>query len=157
MKNKMNLAPVMKIFLPVCTVILMACHTLKSTPMQQGLTGYVYRQSGNQMPAPNRAPQKPHGLKCDLYIYQPTKLNQTSGSSPSFTAVSANLILVVHTDSTGHYKANLPTGRYSVFISTDEHDFFADESDSDGILNPVEVLDGKITESNWVYRKGAVY
>ncbi|NCD71546.1 hypothetical protein [Mucilaginibacter agri] len=153
----MNLAQAMKIFLSICTVVLMACHSLKPTQMQQGISGYVYRQSGNQMPGPNRAPQKPQGLKCDLYIYQPTKLNRATGSTTIFTTVSSKLVLVVHTDSTGHYKANLPTGRYSVFISTDKHEFFADESDGEGILNPIEVLEGKVTERNWVYRKGAAY
>lgn len=136
----------------------MACHSLKpAAPITQGLTGYVYKETGNQMPSPNRAPRKPKGIKCDLYIYQPTTLRQATGGPTSFTGVNTKLITVVHTDSLGHYAVNLSPGRYSVFIRTDEGSFFADESDDKGTLNPVEVIANKLTDRNLTLRSGAVY
>lgn len=147
----------MKIFLVISAFMLMACHTIKPLAISQGLSGYVYRQSGNQMPSPNRKPRKPKGIKCDLYIYQPTSLKQTAGSNPIFTIVNSKLVTIVHSDSTGYYAVKLPAGKYSVFISTDKQSFFADESNGDGILNPAEVTANKLTTRNFTLRLGAVY
>ena len=147
----------MKIFLIVSAFALMACHTMKPSVITQGLSGYVYRESGNQMPSPNRAPRKPKGIKCDMYIYQPTTLQQVKGSSPVFTSVNSKLITIVHSDSTGYYAVKLPVGKYSVFIRTDDQRFFANESDGNGILNPAEVTSNKVTARNFTLRHGAVY
>ncbi|WCT11458.1 hypothetical protein [Mucilaginibacter jinjuensis] len=147
----------MKIFLVISAFMLMACHTMKPPAITQGLSGYVYRESGNQMPSPNRKTRKPKGLKCDLYIYQPTTLQQTVGSNPVFTSVNSKLVTIVHSDSTGYYIVKLPAGRYSVFISTDKKSFFADESDGSGTLNPAEVIADKVTARNFTLRLGAVY
>jgi hypothetical protein len=147
----------MKIFLVISAFMLMACHTVKPSAITQGLSGYVYRESGNQMPSPNRKPGKPKGIKCDLYIYQPTTLKQVAGSNPVFTNVNSKLVTIVHSDSTGYYAVKLPVGRYSVFISTDKQSFFADESDGNGILNPAEVTANKLTSRNFTLRQGAVY
>ncbi|OKS87959.1 hypothetical protein [Mucilaginibacter polytrichastri] len=147
----------MKIFSIISAALLMACHTQKPMVPTQGIAGYVYRETGNQMPSPNRAPRKPKGIKCDLYIYQPTTLKQTTGDATVFTAVSTKLITIAHTDSAGHYSLNLPVGKYSVFIRTDKGTFFADESDGEGILNPVEVMVNKVTDRNFKLRIGAVY
>jgi hypothetical protein len=136
----------------------MACHSLKpATKITQGLTGYVYKETGNQMPSPNKPPRKPKGIKCDLYIYQPTSQKQANGGPTSFTSINSKLITVVHTDSLGHYAVNLSPGKYSVFIRTDEGSFFADESDDKGSLNPAEVTADKVTERNFTLRAGAVY
>ncbi len=147
----------MKIILLISALGLIACHTMKPATVTQGLSGYVYRESGNRMPSPSRAPRKPKGIKCDLYIYPPTTTGQTVGNSPDFTSVNSRLITVVHSDSTGHYAVKLPAGKYSVFIKTDKQSFFADESDGDGILNPAEVAAGKVTVRNFTLRLGAVY
>jgi hypothetical protein len=147
----------MKIFLVISAFTLMACHTLKPPVITQGLSGYVYKESGNQMPSPNRAPRKPKGIKCALYIYQPTTLKQVAGSSPVFTGVSGKLVTIVHSDSTGYYAVKLPVGKYSVFLRTDDQSFFADESDGDGILNPAEVIADKVSTRNFTLRRGAVY
>jgi hypothetical protein len=147
----------MKIFLVISAFTLMACHTLKPQVLRQGLSGYVYRESGNQMPSPNRKPRKPKGIKCDLYIYRPTTLKQTIGNSPVFTSIDSKLVTIVHSDSTGFYTVKLPVGKYSVFISTDKQSFFADESDGNGILNPAEVTANKVTPRNFTLRLGAVY
>ena len=148
----------MKIYLILSASLLMACHSLKpAAPITQGLTGYVYKETGNQMPSPNRAPRKPKGIKCDLYIYQPTTPQQAIGGPTSFTKVNSKLVTMVHTDSLGHYTVNLSPGKYTVFIRTGEGSFFADESDGDGILNPAEVAADKVTDRNFTLRAGAVY
>ncbi len=147
----------MKIFLVISVFMLMACHAMKPSIVTQGLSGYVYRESGNQMPSPNRKPRKPKGIKCDLYIYQPATLKQVAGNSPVFTSVNSKPVTIVHSDSTGYYAVKLPAGKYSVFISTDKQSFFADESDGNGILNPAEVTTNKVTSRNFTLRLGAVY
>lgn len=109
------------------------------------------------MPSPNRAQRKPKGIKCDLYIYQPTTLKQAMGSNPVFTNVNSKLVTTVHSDSTGYYAVKLAVGKYSVFIRTDDQHFFADESDGEGVLNPAEVVANKVTPRNFTLRRGAVY
>lgn len=147
----------MKIFLFISAFTLMACNSLKPQAVTQGLSGYIYRETGNQMPSPNRPPRKPKGIKCDLYVYEPVTVKQTTGSSPVFTSVNGKLVKIVHSDSTGYYAVKLPTGKYSVLIRTDDQHFFADESDGNGILNPAEVVTGKVATRNFTLRLGAVY
>jgi hypothetical protein len=148
----------MKIYLIISASLLMACHSLKpAAQITQGLTGYVYKETGNQMPSPNRPTRKPKGIKCDLYIYQPTMRQQATGGPTSFTGVNTKLVTIVHTDSLGRYVVKLSPGKYSVFIRTDEGSFFADESDDKGTLNPAEVVADKVSDRNFTLRAGAVY
>jgi hypothetical protein len=147
----------MKLFLMISGILLVACHSLKpATQIKQGISGFVYRESGNQMPAPNRPTRAPKGISCELYIYLPATFKQTEGSNPVFMKINTKLITVAHSDSTGHYAVDLPPGKYSVFIKQADQ-YFASESDGDGILNPVEVKPGKVTVKDWKLRVGAVY
>lgn len=108
------------------------------------------------MPSPGKAISKGRGAARDIFIYEPTQINQTTGSSPAFSAIKTRLIARTKSDSTGHYSASLPAGNYSVFVKEGEY-FFAAESDGNGILNPVTISNNTITQKNITVTLNAVF
>lgn len=145
-----------------CGLLMMAllccsCFSVKpGTVITQGLSGYVYLVSGNQMPSPGRPQSKGRGVSRDIYIYEPTTTAQTEGNAPLFARIKTRLVAQTKSDSTGHYSIKLPAGKYSVFISNDTN-FFAAESDGKGLLNLVEIAANKVTPKNFTLNSGAAY
>ncbi|MEO8417024.1 MAG: hypothetical protein ABI472_25395, partial [Ginsengibacter sp.] len=43
---------------------------------KQGMEGYLYKVSGNQMPSPDIKPAPPAGIKSTLYVYELTNISQ---------------------------------------------------------------------------------
>jgi hypothetical protein len=133
-------------------LIIISCSSLqvkKSTPLiNQGVEGYIYFISGNQMPSPNRKPSSPKGIKTTLYIYQLTNINQLTrqGQSVFYTAVHTKLITKVESDTTGYFKVQLASGSYSLFTKK-EALFYASIFDKDNNIAPVQVFAGKITKA----------
>ena len=62
--------------------------------INQGIEGYIYFVSGNQMPSPDRKLSPPKGIKSTLYIYQLTNINQVTrqGQSPFYSFVKTKII-----------------------------------------------------------------
>ncbi len=129
-------------------LITVSCKTQKSGESKntsQGVEGYIYELTGNQMPMKGKPTNNNNkGVKREVYIYQPTSTKQTRGNAPLFDAVNTPLMLKIMSDKNGHYKAGLPTGSYSVFIKEDGK-LFAAETDGPGILNPVTVTPNTFT------------
>ena len=143
--------------MPCLIIFLFACSGLKPGMQKgQGLSGYIYLQRGNQMPSPGRVVSKGKGISREIFIYEPTNINQVTGSSPMFYHINTRLIAQTKSDTAGRYSVNLPTGAYSVFIKEDGK-FFAAESNGTGILNPVQVGPDHITEKNFTINNKAVY
>ncbi len=113
---------------------------------KSGLAGYLSAVSGNQMPSPGVARPGPKGIKGTFYIYELTKFSQATrrGNSSFFTAVSTRLIKEVETKNNGYFKVNLPPGRYSIFLKTDQG-MYSNLSDGDNNIGPVEVRPKKMT------------
>ena len=124
----------------------------------QGLEGFVYRISGNQMPSPDSKPAKPKGIRTVLYIYALTSLAETDrqGQTAYFTSIHTKLICRVKTDSTGHFNLLLPAGQYSLFGKKGAL-FYANWFDQNNHIAPVEVLPGKITKTEFKLDYDAVY
>lgn len=142
---------------PYLIIFLFACSGLKpGLQTTQGLSGYIYLLQGNQMPSPGRAISKGRGVSREIFIYAPTNIRQTTGSSPMFNHINTRLITQTKSDSTGFYSINLPAGKYSVFIK-DDGKFFASESDGTGILNPVQIGPNHITRKDFTINNRAVY
>lgn len=125
--------------------------------LSQGIEGYIYQTSGNQMPMKGKPVKHTgKGITRDVWIYQATTTQQTQGNIPLFTQIKSHLAAKVKSDSTGYYKCPLPAGHYSVFIKEGEQ-FFASETDGQGILNPVDVIAGNLTRRDINVNINAVY
>jgi len=143
-------------------LITVACTSSKATISQnkaeQGIEGYVYRVSGNQMPSPDVKPIPPKGLKTTIYIYQLTNLNQVQrqGQSAFYNSIKTKLVITAETDTSGYFKINLEPGHYSLFAKKDKL-FFANWFDKDNNIAPVEVLSGKFSRVEFRVDYDAVY
>lgn len=119
--------------------------TVNSKNIRQGVEGYIYELTGNQMPMKGKpANSGKHGVKREIYAYRATTLQQVQGSTPLFDKVNTTLVLKIMSDKDGHYEASLPIGSYSVFVKEDGK-LFASETDGAGILNPITVTHNTIT------------
>ncbi|MCC7400616.1 MAG: hypothetical protein IT214_03935 [Chitinophagaceae bacterium] len=125
---------------------------------RQGLQGYVYLVSGNQMPSPDRPASKPKGLQTTLYIYRLTSLSDVvrQGESAFYSGISTELVKAVKTDKNGHFKTKLKPGMYSLFLKKDDL-FFSSVFDEKNNICPVEVKRGKMTEVVFNANYNAVY
>lgn len=146
---------------------------LTGPEQQSGITGIVYRISGNQMPAPNRRPRPtvdtggnpadsshpsggtnpsagshpPAGIKATVCIFQLTSESQVvpqGPGSPYYRTVRSPLVRQIETDDKGYFQVFLPPGTYSVFTKNGEL-FYASRRDEKNHIAPVEVLPGKMT------------
>jgi hypothetical protein len=114
--------------------------------ISQGLEGYVYRISGNQMPSPNAKPHPLKGISTGLYIYVLTGLDQVErvNQSAFYSHIHSKYIGMVMTDSNGFFRIALPSGKYSLFVKKDSL-FYANLFDQHNHINPAEVFPGKIS------------
>lgn len=134
-------------FLLILIIIVLINLSMKSNYGKQGIEGYVYRISGNQMPSPNKKPSTPKGTKTTIYFYQLTNINQVTklAGTSFYSNLKTKFINKTESDSTGHFKINLPPGDYSVFTKKDTL-FFANWFDNNNNIAPAKVLPGKITK-----------
>ena len=125
---------------------------------QQGIEGYVYRLSGNQMPSPDRKPSPPKGIKTTLYVYQLTNISQVirQGESPFYSSIKTNFVSKIETDTNGYFNIIIEPGRYSLFTKKDTL-FFANWFDKDNNISPAEVLPAKMTKVEFTVDYDAVY
>ena len=112
----------------------------------QGIEGHVYRISGNQMPSPDKKPERPKGIKTTVYIFNLTNLSQTirEGHSSFYSAVKTKLVKKAETDSNGYFTVKLPVGYYSLFTKKDTM-FYANWFDGKNNIAPVQVLPQKLS------------
>jgi hypothetical protein len=133
-------------------LIVVSCSSSKikysKNKISQGIEGYIYFVSGNQMPSPDRKPSSPQGMKTTLYIYQLTNINQVTrqGQSVFYSAINTKLISKVESDTTGYFKVQSEPGSYSLFTKKGAL-FYARIFDKDNNIAPVQVLAGKITKA----------
>ena len=118
-----------------------------ASKINQGIEGYIYYISGNQMPSPDKKSSPPKGIKTTLYIYQLTNINQVTrqGQSPFYSFVKTKIIKKTESDSTGYFKVQLEPGKYSLFTKNGAL-FYANIFDNNNNIAPVEVIAGKITK-----------
>jgi hypothetical protein len=128
----------------------------QSSPLTQGIEGFVYLATGNQMPMIGQPRNQPKGIPTDVYIYKATSAQQATGSAPLFTEISSKLVAHVKSDTSGHYQVALPAGQYSVLVKH-KGSYFSSESNDKGILTPADVTAGAITRRNVTVNVGAAY
>ena len=128
------------------------------TNKKQGIEGYLYKVSGNQMPSPDKKPAPPLGIKGTLYVYELTNVSQAvkKPGSSFYSSVSTKLIKKVQTNNKGYFNIQLAAGRYSVFIKKDSV-LYANRFDTQNNITPVEVKAGKMTKVEMRMDYNAVY
>lgn len=110
------------------------------------------------MPSPNMPSPVPKPLKTTVYIYTLTHISETQqlGLNPFFSKINTKFVDSVITDNDGHFKKELPTGKYSVFIKVNGL-FFANSYDIENNIQPVEVEAKKWVEVKISLNHKAVY
>jgi hypothetical protein len=137
-------------YLSGALLTIMSCSSAQkksASNINQGIEGYIYFVSGNQMPSPDRKPSPPKGIKSTLYIYLLTNINQVirpQQQSAFYSSIKTKLIKKTESDSTGHFKVQLEPGKYSVFTKKGAL-FYANIFDNNNNIAPVEVFAGKVT------------
>ena len=146
----------------------MACspaRTAQTPAVQQGISGFVYQESGNRMPMKSVEPGGksteaglPKGLSTTVYIYEATSLNQVSrvGVSPFYTAIRSRQVATAHSDSTGAFTIGLAPGAYSLFVKTGDR-FYANSFDSNNRIAPVTVEKDRLTRTKIIVNSSATY
>lgn len=119
--------------------------TINESFCTQGIKGKVVWLSGNQMPGPDRPQSRPTGIKREIYIYEPTTLQQVTQQGNFYSEIKTALVKKVVSKKDGSFKVRLPLGEYSVFVK-EEGGFFANLFDDKGRINIVEVNRGQFTE-----------
>src|ERR1700693_2268545 len=143
-------------------IITGSCSSIKSATAQrmpqQGIEGYVYRISGNQMPSPDRKLSPPKGIKTTLYIFELTNLDQVTrqGQSAFSYSIKTKLVSKIQTDTNGYFKISTEPGHFSLFTKKDAL-FFANWFDKDNNIAPAEVIQGKMTKVEFTVDYDAVY
>jgi hypothetical protein len=143
----------------VTGVAFVSCSMHKSpqaAPLKQGIDGFIYLATGNQMPMVGQPRNQPKGIPADVYIYKATSAQQATGNTPIFTQINSELVAHVKSDTTGHYQAALPAGQYSVLVKH-KGSYFSSESNDKGILTPADVTTGMVTHRNVTVNVGAAY
>lgn len=126
--------------------------------VQEGITGFIYEESGNRMPMKGAEPQKPTGLSTTIYIYELANLEQVTrvDATPFYTAIRTRPVTTVHSDSTGAFTIRLAPGSYSLFIKQGDR-FYANSFDANNNIAPVTVQKGRLSTVRLVVNPSAVY
>jgi hypothetical protein len=115
---------------------------------KQGIYGYVYRISGNQMPSPQRKTPTLQGIQSTVFVYEITNIKQVvrQGQSPFYLSINTRPVAETVSDSTGYFKLMLAPGRYSLFTKKGPL-FYANWFDKDNNIAPIDVSPGKMTKT----------
>lgn len=131
------------------SVIILACSSLKkvkSSPVKQGITGFITEVTGNQMPSPDAPRAIPKGILTTIFVYEPTNITQVTrvGTSTVYTSVNTKWVASVQTDSTGAFTLALPVGSYSLFVQQGKG-FYANLFDTNNNIALFVVEEDKLT------------
>lgn len=127
------------------------CYGLSDPPrnsqkvtIDHGLWGDIWFWSGNFMPVGRG---KICQVKREVLIYGPTTYNDVErvNYSSFFTAINTKLIATTESDENGFFQIELEPGTYSVFIQENSM-FYSNRSNSEGIIFPVIIDSGKVSE-----------
>ncbi|WP_114777501.1 carboxypeptidase regulatory-like domain-containing protein [Botryobacter ruber] len=127
-------------------------------PIQQGIKGKIYYESGNQMPSPDvpRTSNK-RGVQRQVFIYELTNASQvTTTEGVFYSNIKTKQVAQVTTDANGNFSVSLKPGRYSIFTK-EPKGLYANLFDGQNNIFPVEVKEGEVTEVEFLVNYDAVY
>ncbi len=156
MKNKNIAFLQISLAMIITGIALTACVAKRPKSLQQGAEGMITRLTGNQMPMVGKPAAKPRPLAAEIFFYEATTTQQAQGTIPVFSKVNTRMVAKVRSDATGHYQVALAPGTYSIFIKQDAG-LFASETDGAGVLTPVTVVAGQVSQRNITFTLGAAF
>ncbi|MEM1135682.1 MAG: carboxypeptidase regulatory-like domain-containing protein [Bacteroidota bacterium] len=134
------------------TIFLFACKSGEQLPnygvdtTMEGIRGQILWVEGNQMPSTdiNTNSPKPKGVQKELYVFNLTNESQADRTASIYKNIQTQLVRKIMTGLDGTFVLALEPGVYSVFVS-EENGYFANNTDSEGNINPIKVEVGKFT------------
>lgn len=156
MKNKHTIILQILLAMVVSGIVLTACVAKRPKKIQQGVEGVITQLTGNQMPMVGKPAAKPRPLAAEVFFYEATTVQQAQGTIPVFSKVNTRMVAKVKSDATGHYQVALAPGSYSIFIKQSTG-LFASETDGAGVLTPVTVVAGQVSQRNITVTLGAAF
>ncbi len=133
-----------------------ACVAKRPKKLQQGVEGVITQLTGNQMPMVGKPAAKPRPIAAEVFFYEAATAQQAQGTIPVFNKVNTRMVAKVKSDTTGHYQVALAPGTYSIFIRQDAG-LFASETDGSGVLTPVTVAAGQVSQRSVTVTLGAAF
>lgn len=123
----------------------------------QGIEGRIVFESGNQMPGPGVDREPAKGVRRELVIYPLLKRTDLEETQPGFYKVpDREPVKIVTSDTSGHFRAHLPPGDYSLLVREKEQ-LYANRSDGQGHVFPVAVQAGEMTAVEFKITYEAAY
>lgn len=144
-----------KIWLVCCLTLLVFSNcrvSQKSAP--QGITGIVLEVIGNQMPP--AAENNGTAVQRTIRVYAPTKISEATGRPPLFSEVRTTLIAEAKSNKKGHFDIQLPPGKYSIFVITEDQ-YYANSFNSDNFINLITVKPNEWTAVQLVINNSASF
>jgi hypothetical protein len=114
--------------------------------LSQGVEGQVRWFQGDLMPGIDKEPVEGVPVKREIYFFRITRTSEAKMHDQVFyNDIQTELIKKIWTDNKGHFRVELKPGSYSVFTK-EPQGYFANRFSADGLINPVEVSEGEVTE-----------
>lgn len=134
---------------------------LKGMPLSnqgQGVSGFVTRLQGNQMPTVGRnsTRSQPSPISTDVWIFSGRIQGKGTRWSVSQAEKHPNLVTRVRSDAQGKFFVSLPPGEYTLFAQYGS-DLYLNSFLGDGSYASVQVSESKVTEIRLVNSEDAAF
>ncbi|MGB3180130.1 MAG: hypothetical protein WBB45_01990 [Cyclobacteriaceae bacterium] len=123
----------------------------------QGISGILLVRKGNFMPSPEENPkdrgtEKP--VAGQVYVYKAMSVSD-AGTGPYYTSLG-DPMLILEANDQGKFEKEMAPGTYSLFIKT-EKGLYANSFNGQGLIRPITVEEGKMTEVRLIQDSQAAY
>ena len=130
-----------------------------NTQIETGIAGHVVEEKGNMMPSPDRPMPKPKGIERHMFLFPLQNMNTLQATADGgFFAIPQQpaFMKFMSAKGDGCFKALVPPGKYTLLVQENEM-MYANSFDGEGNIFPVEVVEGKVTEVEFVINHAAAY
>lgn len=128
------------------------------SPAQEGISGFVVRLQGNQMPTvgSNRVGIEPEPISTVVWVFS----GRIQGKGPRWAVPEAsqnpNLVKRVCSDAQGKFFVSLLPGEYTLFAQYNS-DLYLNSFLADGSYASVQVIAGKVTQTRLLNTERAAF
>lgn len=124
----------------------------------QGVSGFVMRLQGNQMPTvgSSRSKSEPEPVSTDVWVFSGRIKSKGPRLSVTQASEYPSLVNRVHSDQQGKFFVSLPPGEYTLFAQYGSN-LYLNSFLGDGSYASVQVVQGKVTQTRLVNTEKAVF
>ena len=125
----------------------------------QGVSGFFYEASGNQMPAPGKGAQMRKGVQKEFGIFLPASLATATRARQEdcfFRKTGSKLIKKAISGRDGCFSLALLPGKYSIFVR-EKGFWYANSFGGEGEIFQFEVFPDSVTHIDFRINHGAWY